>query len=327
MPSLHDQTSTAAGVPAVGTPTDTAAHTLAAEGLSLGYGRESIIRALDVRIPPGRITVIVGANASGKSTLLRGMARLLTPHSGRVLLDGRDVRTLSPRAVARSVGILPQSPVAPEGITVGDLVARGRFPHQGWFRRRTEADDRAVTTALEAAAATGLVDRRVDALSGGQRQRVWLAMVLAQETDILLLDEPTTYLDIAHQVELLELVADLNERRGCTVVMVLHDLNQAARYADHLIAMRDGAIVTEGPPELVVDERMVRDVFGLDCRVMPDPVSGTPVVVPLGRRRRAGHSGAATHDDAPGAPAGHRPEPRPAVSAPPSAPAPVEATP
>lgn len=261
--------------------------TLAARDLSLGYGhaRTAVVGDVTVEIPTGEITVIVGANACGKSTLLRGLARLLAPQSGTVLLDGHDIGTLPPRQVARSIGILPQSPTAPEGITVGDLVARGRFPHQGWFRRRTREDDRAVADALDAARVAELAERPVDSLSGGQRQRVWLAMALAQETEILLLDEPTTYLDIAHQVELLELVCRLNETRGTTVVMVLHDLNQAACYADRLIAMRDGAIVASGLPEEVVDEQMVREVFGLECRVLPDPVAGTPVVIPLGRRR------------------------------------------
>ncbi|HEU0257231.1 MAG TPA: ABC transporter ATP-binding protein [Microbacteriaceae bacterium] len=279
--------------PATAAPTSRArpagaAHaTLEARQVRLGYGGEPIIDGLDLAVIPGAITAIVGANASGKSTLLRGLDRLLTPQGGTVLLDGANIAGLPPRRVARRVAILPQAPTAPDGITVGDLVARGRFPHQGWFRRRSADDERAVAAALAATTTQDLAWRPMDALSGGQRQRVWLAMALAQETDILLLDEPTTYLDIAHQVELLDLVATLNEERGCTVVMVLHDLNQAARYADHLVAMRGGQIVAAGPPGEIVTEQMVRRVFGMECRVLRDPVEGTPVIIPAGRRRRA----------------------------------------
>ncbi len=260
-------------------------HTLAAEGLTLAYERRTVIDGLGLQIPAGTVTVVVGANASGKSTLLRGLARLLPPRSGTVVLDGRAITSLPTREVARSIGILPQTPTAPEGILVSDLVGRGRFPHQGWFRRWGESDDLAVAAAMQATATADLAQRPVDALSGGQRQRVWIAMALAQETDILLLDEPTTFLDVAHQVEVLDLITGLNEERGTTVVMVLHDLNLAARYADHLIAMADGDVVASGPPQQIVDEEMVQDVFGLDSRVIADPVAGTPMVVPVGRRR------------------------------------------
>ena len=262
-------------------------HTLAAEGLSLGYASRRVVEDLSVAIPSGRVTVIVGANACGKSTLLRGLARLLAPSDGVVLLDGKDISALPTREVALVLGLLPQAPIAPEGITVADLVGRGRYPHQGWFRQWTADDDAAVADALTQTGVLDLAGRSVDELSGGQRQRVWIAMALAQRTDLLLLDEPTTFLDVAHQVEVLDLLADLNRDLGRTIVMVLHDLNLAARYADHLVAMKDGRIVAEGAPADVVTERVVTEVFGLACRVVPDPVAGTPMVVPIGRHRVA----------------------------------------
>lgn len=258
-------------------------HLLRAEAVTLGYGDRTVVEDLSVLIPPGRITVIVGANACGKSTLLRSMARLLQPSAGRVLLDGKDLHRLPTKAVARTLGLLPQSPIAPEGIAVADLVARGRHPYQRVLGRWTPTDDAAVAAALEATGTAELADRSVDELSGGQRQRVWIAMALAQETEILLLDEPTTFLDVSHQVEVLDLLTDLNRSRGTTVVMVLHDLNLAARYADHLVALSAGRVVAEGPPSDVVTESLVQDVFGMESRVIPDPVSGTPLVVPLGR--------------------------------------------
>ena len=260
-------------------------HTLAAERLTLGYGDRKVVRDLTVTIPTGRVTVVVGANACGKSTLLRGLARLLAPSDGAVLLDGKDITSLATRDVARVLGLLPQSPITPEGITVADLVGRGRYPHQGWFRQWTPDDDAAVADALAQTGVLDLAGRSVDELSGGQRQRVWIAMALAQRTDLLLLDEPTTFLDVAHQVEVLDLLADLNRDLGRTIVMVLHDLNLAARYADHLVAMKDGRIVAEGAPADVVTEETVAEVFGLASRVVPDPVSGTPMVVPIGRHR------------------------------------------
>lgn len=261
-------------------------HTLAASGLSLGYDNRLVVDDLTVTIPTGKITVIVGANACGKSTLLRGLARLLSPRSGVVLLDGADIARRATKDVARVLGLLPQSPVAPDGITVTDLVGRGRYPHQGWFRQWTPQDDAAVADALDVTGILDLADRPVDELSGGQRQRVWIAMALAQRTDLLLLDEPTTFLDVTHQVEVLDLLADLNTDHGRTVVMVLHDLNLAARYADHLVAMKDGRIVAEGDADSVVTAEIVRDVFGLHAQVVPDPVSGTPLVVPIGRHLR-----------------------------------------
>ena len=262
-------------------------HRLSAEGLSLAYDGTQVVCDLSLTLPPGRITTVVGANACGKSTLLRGLARLMAPSAGRVLLDGQPIADLPSRQVARTLGLLPQAPTAPEGISVADLVGRGRYPHQGWFRSWTADDERAVARALEVTGSLELAGRRVDELSGGQRQRVWIAMALAQDTDVLLLDEPTTYLDVTHQVEVLDLLVDLNRSRGTTVVTVLHDLNLAARYSDHLVALKRGRVVAAGAPADVVTEAVVEDVFGLRCRVVPDPVSGTPLVVPVGRHRTA----------------------------------------
>jgi iron complex transport system ATP-binding protein len=259
---------------------------LAAAGVTLGYGSHTVVDEVSVAIPDGATTVIVGANGCGKSTLLRGLARLLRPASGACLLDGRAVHQLPTREVARTLGLLPQAPLAPEGITVVDLVSRGRQPHRGALSRWTAADEAAVAEALSLTGTLDLADREVDQLSGGQRQRVWVAMALAQAPDILLLDEPTTYLDVAHQVDLLDLLHTLRDVRGTTVAMVLHDLNLACRYADHLIAMRDGRIVATGSPAEIVDEALTREVFGLECRVVPDPVAGTPLVIPIGRHHR-----------------------------------------
>lgn len=259
---------------------------LATEGLDLGYADRLVVRDLDLAVPDGKVTVIVGANGCGKSTLLRGLARLLRPASGAVLLDGRSIHQQPSREVARALGLLPQTPVVPEGLSVVDLVGRGRHPHQGAFRRWSRTDDAAVARALELTGTLDLAHRTVDELSGGQRQRVWIAMVLAQETDLLLLDEPTTYLDVAHQVEVLDLLTDLNAARGATIVMVLHDLNLAGRYADHLVALREGRVVAAGPPSEVVTPELVRQVFGLVAQVIDDPVSHTPLVVPRGRHHR-----------------------------------------
>ena len=257
--------------------------TLAGERLCLAYGPHEVAADLSVVIPPGRITVIVGPNACGKSTLLRALARLLRPKRGTVLLDGTSINRLPTREVATRLGILPQAPIAPDGISVIDLVGRGRYPHQGWVRSWTAADRAAVDAALEATGTSDIAGRLVDELCGGQRQRVWIAMTLAQGTELLLLDEPTTYLDLAHQVDVLDLLVDLNQREGRTIVLVLHDLDHACRYGHHLIAMRDGAIVAEGSPDEIVTSALVTDVFGLPCRVVTDPVSGTPMVIPIGR--------------------------------------------
>ncbi|WP_440107681.1 ABC transporter ATP-binding protein [Streptosporangium sp. H16] len=253
---------------------------LRAEGLSLGYDDRAVITDLDLSVLDGKITAIVGANACGKSTLLRGLARLVKPRRGAVYLDGRTLGDLSTLDVAQVLGLLPQTPVAPDGITVADLVSRGRYPHQGWFRRWTDRDHEAVSRALAATGTADLIDRPLRALSGGQRQRVWVAMALAQDTDLLLLDEPTTFLDINHQVELLRLLRRLNAESGKTIVAVLHDLNLACRFCDHIIAMAGGAVVAEGPPAEVVTAELVEKVFGLACVIVSDPVAGTPIVVP-----------------------------------------------
>jgi iron complex transport system ATP-binding protein len=258
-------------------------HQLMAAGLHLGYADREIVSDLNLNIPAGKLTVIVGANACGKSTLLRGLARLLTPSKGAAYLDGKPIHQMPTREVATLLGVLPQSPIAPDAITVADLVGRGRYPHQGWFRRWTSEDDAAVEKALVATDTLDLSQRPVDELSGGQRQRVWIAMALAQETGLLLLDEPTSFLDVAHQVEVLDLLTDLVRSSGRTIVAVLHDLNLACRYADHLIAMRSGAIVAEGTPSAIVTPLLVSEVFGMTSEVIPDPVSGTPMVVPRGR--------------------------------------------
>ncbi|MFF8501360.1 ABC transporter ATP-binding protein [Streptomyces anulatus] len=265
-------------------------HRLTAEGLTLGYGDRTVVDSLDLAVPPGRVTVIVGANACGKSTLLRSMSRLLAPRAGRVVLDGKEVHRMPAKELARTLGLLPQSPVAPEGITVSDLVGRGRHPHQSVFSRWNEKDDAAVAAALEATHTEPLAERAVDELSGGQRQRVWIAMALAQQTDLLLLDEPTTFLDASHQIEVLDLLTDLNRSRGTTIVMVLHDLNLAARYADHLIALADGGLHASGTPAEVLTEETVRAVFDLDSRIIEDPVSGRPLMLPIGRHHVLGRA-------------------------------------
>jgi len=269
-----------------------ATHSLDVVDLGLGYGDRQVIRSLDLEIPSGRMTAIVGANACGKSTLLRSMSRLLAPRHGHVLLDGKQVHRTPAKELARTLGLLPQSPIAPEGITVADLVGRGRHPHQSIFSRWSHDDDIAVAAALQATEIVDLADRPVDELSGGQRQRVWIAMALAQQTDLLLLDEPTTFLDVCHQIEVLDLLTDLNRVRGTTVVMVLHDLNMAARYADHLIALCDGGLHAAGDPADVLTTDTVRAVFGLDSRVIIDPTSGKPLMLPIGR-----HHTSCCHDD------------------------------
>jgi iron complex transport system ATP-binding protein len=265
-------------------------HSLSAEDLTLAYDQLEVARNLSVTIPQGQITCIVGPNACGKSTLLRALARLLKPKAGVVLLDGASIHRLRTKDVATKLGILPQGPIAPEGITVADLVARGRYPHQKWFRQWTRADEAAITDAMRATGTVSLARRPVDELSGGQRQRVWIAMALAQGTELMLLDEPTTYLDLAHQVEVLDLLVDLNRRDQRTIVLVLHDLNQAARYSDRLIAMRDGKILATGPPSEVITEELVHEIFGLRSKVVTDEVTGTPHVLPIGRH----HDAAAT---------------------------------
>ncbi|GAA5030707.1 ABC transporter ATP-binding protein [Microbacterium fluvii] len=250
-----------------------------ARGVTIGYGGEPVAEGLDVAVPTGELTVIVGPNACGKSTLLRALARMLPVREGVVDLDGAPIGSYPAKEVARRLGMLPQSPIAPDGIAVADLVARGRYPHQGLLRQWSADDETAVQRALQRAGVAELAERSVDELSGGQRQRVWIAMALAQQTPILLLDEPTTYLDIAHQIEVLDLARGL-QRDGFTVVVVLHELNLAFRYATHLIVMKQGAVVAEGPVADVVTAELIEDVYGLPCRIIADPETGTPLVVP-----------------------------------------------
>jgi iron complex transport system ATP-binding protein len=259
---------------------------LAATDVTLRYDQRVVTEALTVSIPDNSFTVIVGPNACGKSTLLRALSGLLTPARGAVHLDGATIGSYRTKEVARRLGLLPQTATAPDGITVADLVSRGRYPHQSLLRQWTPEDEAQVQAAMQATRVDGLADRAVDELSGGQRQRVWIAMALAQQTDLLLLDEPTTYLDIQHQIEILDLCADLNAERGRTLVAVLHDLNQACRYATHLIAMKSGSIVASGSPSAIVTADLVREVFAVPCQVIPDPQTGTPLVVPDAPRSR-----------------------------------------
>ncbi|MCC6804815.1 MAG: ABC transporter ATP-binding protein [Anaerolineae bacterium] len=259
---------------------------LHANRLTLAYDGAPIIDGLSLTIPNGQITALVGPNGCGKSTLLRGISRLLKPRAGSVVLESQDIWKLPTKELAKRLGILPQGPVAPEGLTVHELVAQGRYPHQSWLQQWSAEDERITREALDITSMMPYADRPVDALSGGQRQRAWIAMTLAQDSDLILLDEPTTFLDLAYQIDVLDLLHDLNVTRGKTMVMVLHDLNHACRYADHLIAVKGGQIAAQGAPEAVIDERLVFDVFGIECRVIPDPVTDTPMVIPIGRTRR-----------------------------------------
>ncbi|MFJ4281627.1 ABC transporter ATP-binding protein [Streptomyces massasporeus] len=261
---------------------------LSAENVTLAYDQRVIAEQLSVEIPDQSFTVIVGPNACGKSTLLRALSRMLKPSEGRVLLDGNVIQSMPAKKVARTLGLLPQSSVAPDGITVADLVGRGRYPHQGILRQWSAEDERVVQESMRQTGVAELGDRYVDELSGGQRQRVWIAMALAQQTPLLLLDEPTTYLDIQHQIDVLDLCAELHEEQGRTLVAVLHDLNHAARYATHLIALREGRVIAEGAPKDIVTAGLVEEVFGLRCQVIDDPETGTPLVVPAARKARAG---------------------------------------
>ncbi|MEU6466403.1 ABC transporter ATP-binding protein [Streptomyces sp. NPDC046976] len=260
---------------------------LSAEHVTLAYDQRVIAEQLSVEIPDHSFTVIVGPNACGKSTLLRALSRMLKPSQGKVLLDGQAIGSLPAKQVARTLGLLPQSAVAPEGITVADLVGRGRYPHQGLLRQWSTEDERVVQESMRQTGVEELAERYVDELSGGQRQRVWIAMALAQQTPLLLLDEPTTYLDIQHQIDVLDLCAELHETQGRTLVAVLHDLNHAARYATHLIALRGGEVIAEGAPNDIVTAELVERVFGLKCQVIEDPETGTPLVVPAARKARA----------------------------------------
>ncbi|PFH85808.1 ABC transporter ATP-binding protein [Bacillus sp. AFS088145] len=252
------------------------------ENITIKYDNRVISRNLSVQIPDGSFTVIVGPNGCGKSTLLRTLSNLLKPSEGQILLDGKAITSYKSKEVARKLGLLPQSSTAPDGITVANLIAHGRYPYQSLIRQWTDEDEAAVMSAMELTNTSDLSHRYVDELSGGQRQRVWVAMVLAQQTPMLLLDEPTTYLDIAHQIELLELFKDLNHQ-GNTLVAVLHDLNHAARYADNIIAMKDGQVIAQGDPREIITAKLVEEVFGLKCIIIDDPIAGTPLVVPLGK--------------------------------------------
>ncbi|UOQ44906.1 ABC transporter ATP-binding protein [Halobacillus salinarum] len=258
-------------------------HQFQAKQIVAGYDHKTVIDDVSLTIPNNKISVIIGANGCGKSTLLKTLSRLIKPTSGDVYLDGKPLHNIPPKKLARVVGLLPQSPIIPEGITVSDLVGRGRFPHQSLLSGWTKKDYEAVAEAMEIMNITELANQHIDELSGGQRQRVWIAMALAQQTDILLLDEPTTFLDITYQIEILDLLTDLNHKYGTTIVMVLHDINLSARYADHIFAIREGQLVAEGEPSQVINKHLIQDIFGLHSTVIKDPVSGSPSVVPIGR--------------------------------------------
>lgn len=259
---------------------------LITQNLCLTYEITPIIRELSLSIPPGKMTALIGANGCGKSTLLKGLARLLKPSRGAVYLDGKSIEKRSTKEVAQQLGLLLQSPTAPDGLTVKNLVAQGRYPHQHWMQPWSIVDEQFVQQALAITNLTHLSDRPLDSLSGGQRQRAWIAMTLAQNTDILLLDEPTTFLDLAHQVEVLDLLHRLNQA-GRTIVMILHDLNQASRYADYIVAIKDGQIFVEGEPQVVITEATIKAVFNLQCRIYPDPIAGTPLCIPIGAKIRS----------------------------------------
>ena len=263
-------------------------HVLTAEHLQTGYDKKVIVEDMTITIPDHRISVIIGSNGCGKSTLLKTFARLIAPMKGSILLDGKGYGDMHAKQLAQILGLLPQSPLVPEGVKVSDLVSRGRYPYQTTFRGMSKEDYAAVDEAMDMMGVTEFADRNVDELSGGQRQRVWIAMALAQQTDILFLDEPTTYLDITYQVEILDLLTELNRKRNTTIVMVLHDLNLSARYADYLFAIKSGALLAQGSPMEVITEELIKNIFNLDCRVIADPISGSPMVTPIGRYHSAG---------------------------------------
>lgn len=262
--------------------------------LTLSYGEAIIIDKLNLSIPKEKVTVFIGSNGCGKSTLLRSLARLLKPDTGQIILDGHDMNRLSSKEIAKQLAILPQGPTAPEGLTVLQLVKQGRYPYQNWFKQWSEEDEKAVYRALEVTKMKEFMDRPVDSLSGGQRQRAWIAMTLAQGTDIILLDEPTTYLDLTHQVEILDLLFELNEKEKRTIVMVLHDLNLACRYAHNIVAVQNKTIYSQGKPEEIINEDLIQDVFGMECQIATDPLFGTPMCIPYGKGRRINHSAVRT---------------------------------
>ncbi|MDR6551588.1 ABC transporter ATP-binding protein [Paenibacillus qinlingensis] len=261
--------------------------TLETRNLNLTYGKENIIEGLNLTIPKGKITVLIGSNGCGKSTLLRSMARLLKPAQGEIILDGKHIAEIPTKEIAKRLSILPQGPIAPEGLTVFQLVKQGRYPYQNWLKSWSDEDERFVKDALAVTKTSELAETAVDSLSGGQRQRAWIAMTLAQGTQTILLDEPTTYLDMAHQVDILDLLFELNEREQRTIVMVLHDLNLACRYAHHLVAIKDKSVFAQGKPEDVIHSELVRHVFGMECDIMEDPFFGTPMCVPKGKGRKS----------------------------------------
>lgn len=261
-------------------------HEFRVEKLTAGYDRKTILHDIDLKLLDGEISVIIGANGCGKSTLLKTMAKLIKPMSGEVILDGKTISKIPAKEFARTLGVLPQERVLPEGITVVDLISRGRYPHHSLLSSMSKADYEAVAEAMEMMDITAFANRDIEALSGGQKQRVWIAMALAQQTDILFLDEPTTFLDITYQVEILDLLTDLNRKYGTTIVMVLHDINLAVRYAEHVFALKEGVLIAEGKASSVITSELIKEVFALDCTVITDPVSGTPLVVPKGRYHR-----------------------------------------
>jgi iron complex transport system ATP-binding protein len=258
-------------------------HLLSAEHVIAGYDKKIIVNGIDLSIPAHKISVIIGGNGCGKSTLLKTFSRLLKPDEGSIILDGKDIHTYPSKSLAQTLGLLPQSPIIPEGITVFDLVCRGRFPYRTLLKGMNKSDFDAASEAMEIMGITELANRNMDELSGGQRQRVWIALALAQQTDILLLDEPTTFLDIAYQIEILDLLTELNRKKGITIVMVLHDINLSARYADYLFAIREGRLIVQGTPETVISPALIQDVFGLECSVINDPISNSPLVIPIGK--------------------------------------------
>ncbi|MCQ6562457.1 ABC transporter ATP-binding protein [Paenibacillus mendelii] len=262
--------------------------TLKASKLTLSYGGTNIFEDLNLTIPEGKISVFIGSNGCGKSTLLRAMARLLKPQNGSVILNGEDIARLSTKEVAKQLAILPQGPTAPEGLTVLQLVKQGRYPYQSWLQQWSKEDERCVQQALHATGMTELAERTVDSLSGGQRQRAWIAMTLAQDTDTILLDEPTTYLDLTHQIEVLDLLFELNQNERRTIVMVLHDINLACRYAHHIVAIRNQAVFAQGQPEHIINSELIEEVFHLQSRIIPDPIYGTPLCIPQGKGHQAG---------------------------------------
>ena len=256
-------------------------NTLIAKDIQAGYGQKNILQSVNIHIPENKISVILGSNGSGKSTMLKTFCRLMTPTAGLITLDGTPLSQIKSKDIAKSIGLLPQTSIAPEGIKVAELVSRGRYPHRQFMTGLNNDDYKAIEEAMEAMKITELADRSIDELSGGQRQRVFIALALAQETDILFLDEPTTYLDIAYQIEILDLLKELNKKRGTTIVMVLHDINLSTKYADYLFAMKDGTLIKQGTPSEIITEDTIRKIYGIDSVIIRDPISDSPFVIPV----------------------------------------------